>query len=87
MLNSKARGPSSGVLGNDLRTLRMSKLCPRDNGFGVNSGANGNGQLGYLDCKSIHVMSLLGAMPSETRTLLALPIRPSLAREIAESTV
>ena len=57
-------------LGNDLRTLRMSKLCPRDNGLGVNSGANGNGQLGCLDDKSFHVMSLLGAMPSETRTYL-----------------
>ena len=88
MLNPKTRGPSTAVsLGNDLRTLRMSKLRPRDSGSDITFGASGNGQLGCFDCKSFHVWSLLGAMPSERRTLLAFLIRPSLARDTAESIV
>ena len=49
----------------------------------VTTGFGGTGPLGCLRHNRSQVSRVLGAIPDEVRTLIALPSSPSLALEIA----
>ena len=81
----RPEGPAAVSLGKDRKIDIMLKSGSNETGVVWTTGSTGMGQLGCLDFKHCHVVSLLGAIPLDCRMRQDFPHIPDLPSDTAWS--